>query len=419
MIVGLDIGTSYIRVAIGDVDENGNVQIAGTSVLKSDGLRNGIIVNIEAAKTVIKEAIEAAEQNAGLEVNSVYTAIGGVQVNSTNSHGVVGITKTRGNSREIAQSDIDRVIDCAKSIKFPPDRQLLHIIPQNFVVDGIPAGVNPPLARMGDRLEADVHIITAALSTVQNIRSCIDRSGYMCNGVMSKTLASTYSVVHDDELDLGSILIDLGAGTTDVLVLFRGAPICSASIQVGGNLVTNDIAIIKGISVANAEKIKLESGCCWYDGISDDSEVIIQGVGGRPPELTTKSDICQIIQPRMEEILTMARNAVVQNPAIKQLAANKTELAGNIILTGGGAQMEGVVELAQAVFKTTSIRVGYPENLGGVEEDYRRPDFSTAVGLVLANKKAAVSAGNRKRKNRSHETDKKESSVKKFLKSFF
>ncbi len=414
MVVGLDIGTSCIRVAIGDVDENKNVQIAGTSVIKSDGLRNGIIVNIEAAKTAIKEAIELAEQNAGLEVSSVYTAIGGLQISSTNSHGVVGITKSRGNSREITSSDIDRVIECAKSLKFPPDRKLLHIIPQNFIVDGISAGVSAPIDRMGDRLEADVHIITASVSTVQNVRSCIDRAGYGSNGVMLKTLASTYAVVHEDELELGSILIDLGAGTTDILVLLKGAPVCTASVQVGGNLVTNDIAIVKGIPVAAAEKIKIDSGCCWADCIQVDSEVIIPGVGGRAPEATTKSQICQIIQPRMEEIFKMVRSAIVQNSSVKQLS-------GNIILTGGGAQMEGIVELAQAVFHTSSVRIGMPENLGGVEEDYRRPDFATAVGLVVANKKAS-STNNRKGKRRSHSSEpveKKQSAFKKFMKSFF
>ncbi|MCF0241776.1 MAG: cell division protein FtsA [Treponema sp.] len=414
MIVGLDIGTSFIRVAIGDVDENGNVQIAGTSVVKSDGLRNGIIVNIEAAKNAIKEAIELAEQNAGLEVTSVYTAIGGIQINSTNSHGVVGITKTRGNTREITLADVDRVIDCAKSLKFPPDRQVLHIIPQNFIVDGISSGVETPVDRMGDRLEADVHIVTAAYSTVQNVRSCIDRAGYLSNGIMLKTLASTFSVVHQDELELGSIVIDLGAGTTDVLVLLKGAPVCTASIQVGGNLVTNDIAIVKGISVANAEKIKIESGCCWYDGINVDSEVIIPGVGGRAPEATTKSQICSIIQPRMEEIFTMVRKAVMQNSQIKQLS-------GNIILTGGGALMEGVVELAQAIFRTSSVRIGTPENLGGVEEDYRTPDFATAVGLIIANKaEDKKSASRQRRKARTNSTSvQKKSGVKEFFKRFF
>lgn len=247
MIVGLDIGTSSIRVVIGDVDENGNVSIAGTSVVQSDGLRHGNIVNIEAAKNAIKEAIEQAEQNAGVTVTSVFTCLGGGQINSTNSHGMVGVAKVRGNTREINSSDVERVIECARSMKFPLDRQLLHIIPQNFIVDECSAGINPPIDRMGDRLEVDVHIVTCAFSTVQNIRSCISRAGYVCNNIMLKTLAATHAVVHEDELELGSILIDLGAGSTDVVVYLKGAPVYTTSLQVAGNLVTNDIAIMKGI----------------------------------------------------------------------------------------------------------------------------------------------------------------------------
>lgn len=414
MIVGLDIGTCFIRVAIGDIDENGNVQIAGTSKVKSDGLRNGIILNIEAAKAAIKTAIEMAEQNAGVEVTSVYTAIGGQQVSSLDSHGIVGISKTRNNSREITHSDITRVLECARQLKIPPDRQLLHVIPQKYIVDGIETGVVAPVDRMGDRLEADVHIITTAKSTIQNVKLCMERSGYDINGVMLKTLAATEAVVHEDEKDLGSILIDLGAGTTDVIVLLHGAPVCTCSIQVGGNLVTNDIAIVKGVSVATAEKIKLESGCCWLEGIQNDTEVIIPGVGGRAPEACSKSQICQIIQARMEEIFKMVRKAVVQNSPIKQLA-------GNIILTGGGAQMEGVVELAQAVFHTSSVRLGIPEKLGGIEEDYRKAEFATAVGLVIQNKNAELETSPRKkRKPQSGNSGKNSGSrVSRFFRSLF
>ncbi|MCQ2596777.1 MAG: cell division protein FtsA [Treponema sp.] len=412
MIVGLDIGTSFIRVVIGDVDENGNVSVAGTSVVKSDGLRNGVIVNIEAAKNAIKEAIEMAEQNAGVTVSSVFTAIGGIQISSTDSHGVVGIAKIRGNTREINDSDISRVIDCARTLKFPPDRQLLHIVPQNFIVDELPTGNKPPLGRMGDRLEVDVHIITAAYSTVQNVVSCISRSGYTCNNVMLKTLAATKAVVQEDELELGSIVIDLGAGTTDVIVFIKGAPVCTASLQVAGNLVTNDISIVKGISFANAEKIKIESGTCWREGIEHDSEVIIPGVGGRAPESTTKSEICDIIQPRMTEIFEMARSAVVHNAPIKQLS-------GNIILTGGGAQMEGVVELAQSVFHTSSVRIGKPESLGAVPEAYRRSDFATAVGLVIANKDSAINSTGKKKKVRAPKGKKEKSGFSRFIEKYF
>ena len=413
MIVGLDIGTSFIRVVIGDVDENGNVSVAGTSQVKSEGLRNGVIVNIEAAKNAIREAIEQAEQNAGITASSVFTCLGGMQVSSTDSNGAVAIAKNRGNTREITAQDIDRVIDCARAIKIPIDRQLLHIIPQEFFVDNVSVGINPPIDIMGDRVVVDVHIITSSVSTVQNICSCITRSGYICNNIMLKTLAATQAVVHEDELDLGSIIIDLGAGTTDVIVFIKGAPVCTASLQVAGNLVTSDISIVKGISVANAEKIKIESGCCWRDGIEVDRQVIIPGVGGRAPEATTESEICDIIQPRMTEIFEMARSAVMHNSKIKQLS-------GNIILTGGGAQMRGVVELAQSVFRTSAVRIGMPEALGGIEEDYRRPDFATAVGLIVANKNSEIQNSGKKKKVRNAPQGKKgESGLSRLIKKYF
>ena len=261
-IVGLDIGTSVIRVAIGEIDpETGNIQIAGTASRKSAGLRNGVIVNIEDAKNAIKEAVDAAEQNAGTTVESVITAIGGSQIESQNSRGTVPVSSTNKSTKEISRSDVERVIECATAIKTPDDREKLHVIPQNYIVDGI-GGIQDPIHRMGTRLEAEVHIVTAAKTTIQNIRSCISRADYTLDGVMLKTLAQTQSVCHPDEMELGSILIDLGAGTTDVLVLYKGAPVSTASIPVGGNLVTNDIAVVTGISAATAEKIKVENGCC-------------------------------------------------------------------------------------------------------------------------------------------------------------
>lgn len=419
-IVGLDIGTSEIRVAIGEIDpETGNVQIAGTASRKSAGLRNGVIVNIEDAKNAIKEAVDAAEQNAGTTVESVITAIGGSQIESQNSRGTVPVSSTNKSTKEISRSDVERVIECATAIKTPDDREKLHVIPQNYIVDGI-GGIQDPIHRMGTRLEAEVHIVTAAKTTIQNIRSCISRADYTLDGVMLKTLAQTQSVCHPDEMELGSILIDLGAGTTDVLVLYKGAPVSTASIPVGGNLVTNDIAVVTGISAATAEKIKVENGCCWSPNITkeNDLEIIVPGVGGRDPDIIRQSELCPIIQARMEQIFTMVKAAIVKNTndSIKQLS-------GNIILTGGGAMMDGVIELAQNVFKTSSVRLGVPELLGGIPEDYRRPDYATVIGLVLANKSLIQSKDNRK-KSKVHGAKKAkeksgESVFKKIFKSLF
>lgn len=419
-IVGLDIGTNEIRVAIGEIDpETGNIQIAGTASRKSAGLRNGVIVNIEDAKNAIKEAVDAAEQNAGTTVESVITAVGGSQIESQNSRGTVPVASTNKSTKEISRADVERVIECATAIRVPDDREKLHVIPQNYIVDGV-GGIPDPIHRMGTRLEAEVHIVTASKTIIQNIRTCISRSDYILDGVMLKTLAQTQSVCHQDEMELGSILIDLGAGTTDVLLLIGGAPFGTISVPVGGNLVTNDIAVVAGISAASAEEIKVKHGCCWLKHITkdNDKEIILPGVGGRAPEVMMQSQLCQIIQARMDQIFTLVRSAIVKNmnPAIK-------ELSGNIILTGGGAMMDGVIELAQEVFHTSSVRLGVPENLGGIEEDYRRPDFATVIGLVLANKSLAQAKDSRRKsKSRTGKKEKQgggENVFKKIFKSLF
>ena len=418
-VVGLDIGTSMIRVAIGEIDpDTGNIRIAGTASRKSAGLRNGVIVNIEDAKNAIKETIDAAEQNAGTTVESVITAIGGSQIESQNSRGTVPVSSANKSTKEISRADVERVIECATAIKVPDDREKLHVIPQNYIVDGI-GGIQDPIHRMGTRLEAEVHIVTAAKTIIQNIRSCISRSDYMLDGVMLKTLAQTQSVCHQDEMELGSILIDMGAGTTDVLFLLKGAPVATFSIPVGGNLVTNDISVVAGISTAAAEEIKIKSGCCWLESITKetDFDVILPGVGGRAPEVMKKSQLTQIIQARVEQIFTLVKAAIRKN-----LGDSIKEISGNIILTGGGAMMEGVIDLAQRAFHTTSVRLGVPESLGGIEEDYRRPDFATVIGLVLANKSLA-SGKDRSRRSKARpgkkEKQKGESVLKKIFKSLF
>jgi cell division protein FtsA len=395
VVVGLDIGTSFVREAIGEINDEGSIEIIGVAARESAGLRNGVIVNIEAAMTVIRETLEAAEQNAGYEVTSCVTSIGGVQIESLNSRGLVAVTSHGKSNREITAQDVERVIEAANAVQIPMDREMLHVIPQDYIVDGL-HGIKDPIHMIGVRLEAEVHIVTASKTAIQNVRSCINRAGYVLEGVRLKTLAATEAVAIEEELELGSILIDMGAGTTDVLVLMHGAPVCTASIAVGGNLVTNDIAIVKGISTAVAERIKTECGSCWLPGIEEITQVIIPGIGGRPPEETTQTELCQIIQPRVEEIFIMVRNAVVHK-------TNLTQLSGNIILTGGGAQMKGVVELAQHVFGTTAVRLGVPEKLGGIEEEYRKPEYATVIGLIVGSKKSVSSKDNRK-KSKTHDT---------------
>ena len=421
IIVGLDIGTSVIRVVIGEINEStGKLEVIGCASKESGGINKGSIVNIEKAKDAIKEAIETAEYNASVAVSSVVLGIGGSQIEGKNSRAVVPVRSNGRTNGEITEEDVKKVIENATEILSTEYREKLHVIPQDYIVDGT-RGVKDPVDMMGTKLEVEVHIITEAKTVLQNIKSCIARAGYFLDGVMLNTLAQTQSVCHQDEMDLGSILIDLGAGTTDALVLIKGAPISTTSVQVGGNLVTNDISIVLGIPVAAAEKIKVEYGCCWPQllNANNDKEVILPGVGGRDPVVIMQSKICEIIQARVAQIFTMIKAAIV-----KDTKDTITQLSGNIILTGGGAQLEGVVELAQAIFKTSSVRVGVPESLGGIEEEYRKPEFATAVGLIVANQRILKDRGRSRKAKKTSSSQLKSKSrdegvLKRLFKSLF
>ncbi len=410
IVVGLDIGTTFIKAVIGEVDETDSVSIIGFSKKPSQGLRNGVIVNIDAAVAAINAAVDAAEQAAGVDVTDVFTAIGGSQVESLNSEGDTVVDKTdRYRTLEITDEAKNRAIGASTAISTPMDKKMLHTIPQEYFVDDLP-GVKDPIGTMGKRLKVKVHIILANETSCKNLDQCIKRAGYECNGIWSKTLVAAFATIHEDEMDLGSILIDLGGGTTDVMVVNRGAPVFMASIPVGGNLVTNDIAVVKGIPVSAAEKIKVENGCCWINGSEEGAEVIIPGVGGRPPEETTQYELCEIIQPRVAEIFSMVRAEVIHH-------ANLTQLNGSIVLTGGGAKMSGIVELAQSVWETSSVRVGEVSDFGGLDKGYRDPEFATAVGLVDSNK--AYQQISKIKKKSTQDSEKPENLLKKLWNNFF
>ncbi len=414
IVVGLDIGTCFVRAVIGVVNDDKTVEIVDVAKKPSSGcLRNGTIVNIEATKQCIHEVIDEVEQNTGLEVQSCVTGIGGVQIESINSKGAVAISSYGKSERAITEDDVKRVIDCANSIKVPLDRKLLHVIPQQYIIDGTD-GFKNPVNNIAIRLEADVHIITASRTAVQNITTCVDQANYQLDEVMLKTLACTEAVMIEDEKKLGSILIDIGGGTTDVIVVLNDAPICTCSIPIGGNLVTNDIAVVKGIPNSTAEKIKIENGCCWLPLVENENEeVLIPGFGSRSTELTTKVELCQIIYPRMEEIFTMVRDEISRR-------LSSMQLSGSIILTGGGAQLSGAVEMAQCVFNTSSVRLGYPQKMGGMEDKYRVPEYATAVGLILAHKDhAQLEKKHSKKREAAVPKQQGESTFKKFMKKFF
>jgi cell division protein FtsA len=371
MIVGLDIGTTKVAAAIGEYNENDELEITGVGTSPSYGLRRGVVINIESTLRSVHAAIEAAEQMAGREVDSVVTGIAGGHIEGLNSRGVVAVT---GRGREIAQHDVNRVIDAAKAVVIPMDREVLHVIPQEFIVDD-QGGIKNPLDMIGVRLEAEVHIITGSVTSAQNLIKCVNRAGFKVESIVLESLAASRAVLSRDEQELGCLLIDLGGGTTDFVVHLDGAPYYTSVLPVGGHQVTGDLSIMLKTPMESAEKIKKEAGCC-YEPLAEEGEpVIIPGVGGRPPLSVSRKEIAGIIEPRVGEILTMVRDKVAKKGYLKQLG-------GGVVLTGGGAMMPGAVELAQDVFETAA-RVGQPANLGGVTGQYQQADFATAIGLVM------------------------------------
>jgi cell division protein FtsA len=371
VLVGLDIGTTKVSAVIGEYDENDQLQIIGVGTAPSTGLRRGVVVNIEATLKSVDAAVEAAEQMAGREVQNVVTGIAGGHIEGLNSRGVVAVT---GRGREITRTDVDRVIDAAKAVVIPMDREVIHVIPQEYIVDE-QGGIKNPLDMIGVRLEAEVHIITGSVTSAQNLVKCVNRAGFKVESIVLESLASSRAVLTREEQELGVLLIDLGGGTTDMLVHIDGAPYYTSVLPVGGAQVTNDLSIMLKTPMEAAERIKREAGCCYAPMVEEGEPVIIPGVGGRPPLQAKRSDIANIIQPRMAEILTMVRDKVQKKGYLKRLF-------GGVVLTGGGALMPGAVELAQEVFHTAA-RVGMPGNYHGVADIYRSPEYSTAVGLAL------------------------------------
>ncbi|MBN2735464.1 MAG: cell division protein FtsA [Spirochaetales bacterium] len=371
VIVGLDIGTSKICAVIGEYNHNGMLEITGVGTAPSRGLRRGVVINIEATVKSIITAIEAAELMSGREVDEVYSGLAGGDIEGINSRGVVAVT---GRGREIANEDVERVIDAAKTIVIPMDREVLHVIPQEFIVDN-QGGVKNPIGMMGVRLEAEVHIITGAISSAQNIVKCINRSGFKACDLVLEPLASARAVLSNDEKELGVLLIDLGCGTSDVMVFLNGAPYYTEVFPLGGEQVTNDLSIMLKTPIEAAEKIKLQSGCCYQELIQPEEEVLIPSVGGRAPRRIMRSDLTEIIQSRMQEIYGLIRSKVDEKGFLKMLG-------GGVVLTGGGALLPGAIELAMEIFGLPT-RLGYPVKMGGLVEEYRHPAFSTGVGLVM------------------------------------
>jgi cell division protein FtsA len=376
-VAGLDIGTTNIRAIIGERTERGTIDITGVGVSPSSGLRKGVVVNIEATLQSVAAAIDMAEQMSGREVRSCWTGIGGSHIEGVNSRGVVAVTgrsREEKETREIGQEDIDRVLEVARAMVFPMDRQILAVIPQTFIVDKQP-GIRDPLNMIGVGLEAEVHIITCSANSAQNLIKCVNRAGYRVNDLALKTLAAGRAALTEEEKELGVALVDLGGGTTDVLVYRQGTPYATFSIPLGGSEITQDISMVKNISFENAERAKIEAQCCIADLLERDEEIIIEGMGGRPPMPIPKSQVAMIVRPRLEEIFRMVKDRLDYLPLNRPLG-------GGIVLVGGGAEFLGAVELAAQVFRMP-VRIGVPLTLGGLREKYHSPLYATAVGLML------------------------------------
>jgi len=379
IITSLDIGSTCVRALICEHGSDGKLEIIGIGKRPSTGLRKGVVVNIEATLRAIEGAVDDAEMMSGLGVNDCWIGIGGNHINGINSRGVVGVSGKKKNSREreIGKEDIERVIEAAKAVVIPTDRRILEVIPQNFKVDD-QKGIRDPMDMIGVRLESEVHIITCAITGAQNLVKCVNRAGFKVNDLILQTLAAGRAVLTQEEMDLGVVLLDLGGGTTDLLVYVDGTPYSTYTVSAGGSQVSSDISIIKNISMENAEKIKIDAGCCWDAALDEDNDVIVPGVGGRPPMSIPRSQIMAIIKPRMEEIFKFFKEHLdtINLPR---------PLGGGVVLTGGTAQLSGVVELATDILKLPA-RLGTPlpvQGLGGLVEEYRIPSLATVIGLAL------------------------------------
>ena len=373
-VVGLDIGTTKICAIVGEVSEEG-IDIIGIGSHPSKGLRKGVVVNIESTVSSIKSAVEEAELKAGSEISSVYAGIAGGHIKGINSHGIVAIK-----NKEVVQTDVDRVIDASQAVSIPLDREVIHVIPQQFIVDE-QDGVRDPIGMSGVRLEAKVHIVTGAVTSAQNIIKCCNRAGLNVNDIILQQLASSEASLSTDEKELGVVLVDIGGGTTDVAVYSNGSVMHTAVITIGGNHLTNDIAVGLRTPAHEAERIKLKYGCSTTGLVHKDETIEVPSVGGRNPRVLSRQILAEIIEPRMEEIFTLIQQEIIRSGYEDMIAAG-------IVLTGGTSVMEGVPELAEQIFNLP-VRRGSPKGIGGLVDVVRSPMYSTGVGLVLVGSKTA------------------------------
>ena len=371
IITGLDIGTSKIGVIIGEVEKGDRVQILGVGLSPSEGLRQGVVINLDLAVRSIEKAVQEAKLIAGVEVEKVIVGIAGDHVRSVNSRGVVAVSRA---DHEITQVDVNRVIDTAKAIALPIDREVLHVLPQEFIVDN-QVGIKNPVGISGVRLEAEIHIVTGAITSAQNIVRSVKKAGLKVAGLVLEPLASSYSVLDKSEKELGVALIDLGGGTTDIALFYDGAIRHTAVIGLGGQNVTNDIAMGLRTPLEEAEDIKKKYGCTQRNLVSKNEMFSVPEVGGRPPRNVSREVLTSIIQPRMEEIFSLAAKEIKRSDFGDLLGAG-------LVLTGGGSLLDGSISLAEEIFGLP-VKVGVPKGFIGLVETTSNPIYATGIGLVL------------------------------------
>ena len=369
LVVGLDIGTTAVTVVAARVKEGGQIDIVGVGTSPSRGLRRGVVINIEATVNSITKALAQAETMAGSELRSAFAAISGSHIRGFNSHGIVAIK-----SREVAQYDLDKVIEAAKAVAIPIDREILHVLPQEFIIDE-QDGIREPLGISGVRLEVRVHMVTGAVASAQNVVKCANRCGLAVEDIMLGALASGRAVLTQEEQELGVLLIDIGGGTTDIVIYHGGAVKHTAVLPIGGAHVTNDIAAGLRTPIASAEEIKCRVGTAVAAMVSTSDTVEVPSTGGRLPRVISRHVLGEIIQPRIEEIMTLAQREVIK-------AGFYDHLTSGIVLTGGSANLGGVTKVAEKVFNLP-VRVGVPVGVGGLAEIVNSPQYATAVGLAL------------------------------------
>ncbi len=380
LIVGLDIGTSKVVTVVGELTDENSLEIIGIGSNQSRGLKRGVVVNIESTVQSIQRAVEEAELMAGCEIHTVFAGIAGSHVRSLNSHGIVAIR-----DKEVSSSDVERVIDAARAVAIPANQRVLHVLPQEFLIDS-QEGIREPIGMSGIRLEAKVHLVTGAVSAAQNIVKCVQRCGLEVEKVVLEQLASSYSVLTEDEKELGICLVDTGGGTTDIAVFLGGAIQHTAVIPIAGDQVTNDIAVSLRTPTQYAEEIKIKYACALSQLANPDETIEVPSVGDRPPRRLARQTLAEVVEPRYEELFSLVHDEL-RRSGFEEL------IAAGIVLTGGSSKMEGAVELAEEIFHVP-VRLGVPQYVEGLADVVRNPIHATAVGLLLYGKEVAEAEAN-------------------------